>query len=225
MGLILILFFLGMAAVVLQYWFIRKRLGRTRALAISLLRFFAIFSLISFALNPSRVEKKEYKVPTSLAVLIDVSQSMNHAGSGEKVSRIDEAKALLLQEPGSLLNALTQGYDVRLYSLGESLRSIEAKDLSGLKAEGKRGDMNEALERLRGKDAFAILLSDGNLKWEDGVAKDLPVLVFPAGNPKDYRDVLIKSVKAPAIASGGGRSRSILRSRVTATQGSPFPLF
>ena len=201
--LILLLFFLGMAAVVLQYWFIRKRLGRARALAVSLLRFFAIFSLISFALNPSQVEKKEYKAPTPLAVLIDVSQSMNHAGSGEKVSRIDEVKALLLQEPGSLLNALTQGYDVRLYSLGESLRSIEAKDLSGLKAEGKRGDMNEALERLRGKDAFAILLSDGNLKWEDGVAKDLPVLVLPAGNPKDYRDVLIKSVKAPAIAFRG----------------------
>jgi uncharacterized membrane protein len=201
--LIVLLFLLGLAGVILQYPLIRKRLGDRRTLVISLLRLVAVFSLVSFALNPSLVEKKEDRVSMPLAVLVDTSRSINQAGSGGKASRLDEAKALLLEEPGSLLNALAKGVDVRLYSLGETLRSIDAKELSGLKAEGKRADMNMALERLRGKESLAVLLSDGNLKWEESPATKPPVLTLPVGDPKGYKDVLVKSVKAPAIAFRG----------------------
>ena len=203
MEVIFLLLFLGLAAVVLQFWIIRKRLGNSKALVISFLRLFAIFSLISFALNPSLAERKEHKMSTPVAVLIDTSQSMSQTGSGAGASRLDEAKALVSEGPKSLLNTLTKGFDVRIYSLGESLRSIDAKELPGLKAEGKRGDVNEALEKLRGKEAFAILVSDGNLKWEKTPATDLPIVVLPMGDPKAYKDILIKSIKAPAIAFRG----------------------
>ena len=178
-------------------------MGRTRSLALSLLRLFAVFSLVSFALNPARTEKKEHQVPTPLAVLVDTSQSMGQAGSGGKGSRLDDAKAFLLEGPKSLLNTLAKGFDVRLYSLGESLRPIDAKELSGLKVEGKNGDMNEALEKLRGKESIVILFSDGNLRWQENPASALPTLVLPMGDPEGYRDILIKSVRAPSIAFRG----------------------
>ena len=200
--LVLLLLFLGLAAVILQYWLIRKRLGHKRAGAISILRLFVLSLLILFALDPSRIEKREDRVSPSIAVLIEASQSMNEAGSGGK-SRLDEAKNLLVDGQKSLLKTLAEKYDVQLYSLGGSLRFLDAKELTGLKAEGKGGSLNEALGKLKGKNGFAILLSDGNLKEEDAISAGLPLLVLPVGDPKGYKDVLIKSVKAPAIAFRG----------------------
>ncbi|HSB05466.1 MAG TPA: glutamine amidotransferase [Thermodesulfobacteriota bacterium] len=200
--LILLLLFVGLAAVILQYGLIRKRLGRQRALGVSILRLCVLLLLISFAFNPSLIERKERKASGSFAILIDISQSMNEAESAGK-NRLDEAKAFLLQEPGFPLNTLAKRFDVRLYSLGESLRPIDAKEVAGLKAQGRRGDLNDALGRLRGKNAFAILLSDGNLKWDEGPAADLPLFVLPVGEPRGYKDILLKSVKASSIAFRG----------------------
>ena len=56
--------------------------GAYRALAISLLRLCALSLLISFALNPSFVERKEHKVSPALAILLDTSQSMGLSGHG-----------------------------------------------------------------------------------------------------------------------------------------------
>lgn len=200
--LVLLLLSLGLAAVILQYWFIRKRLGHKRSVAVSILRVFVLFLLISFALNPSRIEKREDRVSPSLAVLIDTSQSMNQMGLEGK-SRLDDVRNLLLEGQTPLLRTLAGKFNVQLYSLGESLRSLDAKELRGLKAEGKGGSLNEVLGKLKGRNALAILLSDGNLRQEEEISSDLPLFVFPVGDPKGYRDVLIKSVKAPAIAFRG----------------------
>jgi uncharacterized membrane protein len=200
---ILCLLGLGLAAVILQYGLIRKRLGHGKTLAICLFRLTVLSLLISFALNPSLIERKEHQAAVPFAVLIDASQSMDQAGQGGKVSRLDEVRNLLLEEPGSLLKTWAKESDFRLYSLGETLRPLEETDLTRLRAEGKGGDLNETLHQLKDKNAFAILLSDGNLKWEERSAAGLPLLVLPLGNPGGYRDVLIKSVKAPAIAFRG----------------------
>src|SRR4030067_1006861 len=93
--LILLLLFMGLTAVILQYWLIQKRLGRQRALVVSILRLCVLFLLISFAFNPSLVERKERKAPGAFAILIDTSQTMNQAGSGGR-NRLEEAKAFLL---------------------------------------------------------------------------------------------------------------------------------
>jgi uncharacterized membrane protein len=200
--LIFLLLFLGLVAVTLQYRLVRKRVGRRRAGVISILRLFVLFLLISFALNPFLTEKREHRAPPPLAVLIDTSQSMNQAGTGGR-SRLDEARALLLEGESPLLKALAREYDVTLYSLNESMRPLDAKELTGLKAEGRGGNLNEALGRLKGKNAFALFLSDGNLKWDEDVTAELPLLVLPAGDPKGYRDVLIQSVRAPGIGFRG----------------------
>ena len=132
--LIFLLLFFGLAAAVYQYWLIRKRLGSPRAAVLSLLRLGALFLLISFALNPSLWARKEQKVSQSLAILLDTSQSMGLPGAAGKESRLDEAKGILLNGPMPLVKSLTERFNIKLYGLGESLRSLETEDLAGLKA-------------------------------------------------------------------------------------------
>ena len=198
--LIVLFLSLGFASVLLQYWLLQKRLSRRKALAISLLRLGAISLLISFALNPSFVTRREHNVTPALAILLETSQSMGLSGKGEKGSRLDEARELLLSGPKPLLKSLAERFDVKLYSVGESLTAVETGGVAGLKAGGKRGDLSEALGKLREKNSVAVLLSDGNFGWEDGHSAGLPVLSIPVGDLQDYRDVMIKAIKAPAMA-------------------------
>jgi len=201
--LIFLLLFFGFAAAVYQYWLIRRRLGNRRAAVLSLLRLCALFLLISFALNPSLWVRKEQKVYQSLAILLDTSQSMGLPGAAGKGSRLDEAKKILLDGPMPLLKSLTERFDIKLYGLGESLKSLKVEDLAELKAGEKEGDVSEAIERLDDKHSMAILFSDGNLKWGGEPSKHLPLVAVPLGDPRGYKDILIKSVRAPTMAFRG----------------------
>jgi uncharacterized membrane protein len=229
--LIVCLLCAAVAAAVIQYRLIYKRLGGKKAAAIALLRLGAFSLLILFALNASLTFKKERKVPPAIAVLVDTSQSMGLPGRDGKVSRLDEAKTLLTGGSKPLLTSLSEIYDVKLYTLNESLRQIEREELSGLKAGGKGGDLGDALKSLAGKASLALLLSDGTLPSDsplrgpsngtpDGspygaLPKDLSVITIPLGDADGYKDILISVVKAPAVAFRG-RETSIdvtIRSR------------
>jgi len=193
--LILLLFSLGFASVIVQFRLLRRRLGHSRAQGLSFLRLGAISFLITFALNPSLVTKKEHKVLPSIAILLDTSQSMGQPGRPGKASRLEEAKALLTEGVNPLLKSLSERYEVRLYGAGESLRAIEAKELANLKAEGMKGNLSEILKELSGKNTLALLLSDGNLKWNESQSKNLPTVTVPLGSSGEYKDILIKAVK------------------------------
>ena len=201
--LILLLFSLGFASVVIQYRLMLGRLGRFRALGLSLLRLGAISFLIAFALNPSLVAKKEHKVSPAIAILLDTSQSMGQPGRQGKASRLEEAKALLTEGRDPLLKSLNERFEVRLYGVGESLRTMEVKELADLKAHGMNGNLNEILKELNTKNTLALLLSDGNLKWNEGQPTNLPVITVPVGNPGEYKDILIKAVRAPSLVFRG----------------------
>jgi uncharacterized membrane protein len=201
--LIAVLFVLGVAAVVIQYRLIRKRLGNLRAAGLSVLRLLALSLLISFALNPSVTKKEEHKVSPAVAVILDTSQSMGLPGTGGKESRLDEAKAFLLDRQGAFLKSLSEQFEVKFYALGNSPMPLETGEVANLKAGEKRGDLTEALKGLRGKNVLALLLSDGDVTWEDDGSTELPVIALPVGDPGGYRDILIKAVKAPAIAFRG----------------------
>jgi len=201
--LIFVLFSLGLASAIVQYRLIRQRLGHSRALGISILRLGAISFLVAFALNPSMVVKREHKVTPAIAILLDTSQSMGQPGRPGKASRLDEARTLLTGGTNPLLKSLNESYEVRLYGLGQSLRDLEGGELPGLKAEGMKGNLTDALKELSGKSALAVLLSDGNLKWNDIQSANLPVVTVPVGNPGEYKDILIKAVRAPSLAFRG----------------------
>ncbi len=201
--LILLLFSLGFASAIAQYRFMREKLGHSRALGLSLLRLGAISFLVAFALNPSLVAKKEHKVFPAIAVLFDTSQSMGQSGGPGKLSRLEEARVLLTEGANPLLKSLSERFEVRLYGLGESLRTIEAKELADLKAEGMQGNLSEILKELSGKNTLALLLSDGNLRWNEGQSSNLPVITVPLGITREYKDILIKAVKAPSLVFRG----------------------
>ncbi len=214
--LIVALLACGLAAALFQYYLIRKRLGRTKALAISLLRLGAYWLLILFALNISLISKEEHNIKPSIAILLDVSRSMALPGKDAGSTRLDEARKILLGEPiggrtgGSkpLLAALAQDYDVRLYALGDAFKEVDAGELPGLRPGGKGGDLDDALGKLAGRAALALLLSDGAstpAQRHDGSSstKGLPVLTIPIGDANAYKDILVSAVKAPPVAFRG----------------------
>jgi len=202
MWLIFLLFVFGAASAILQFFLIRRRLGHSKALIISILRLGAILFLISFALNPSLVVKKEHRTSPTVAILLDTSLSMGQPGQTGKASRLDEARAFLMEGQNPLLKSLSEKLEVKVYELGESLKAVEAGELARLKPDGAKGDLNAAFQELRGKSTLAVLLSDGYLKW-DGGQSNLPLFTVPMGNPVEYKDLLIKAVKAPALAFRG----------------------
>jgi hypothetical protein len=201
--LILVLFSIGLASVILQFRILLKRLTLAKALAISLARLFVLFLLVSFALNPFSITRREHKVVPSLAILLDTSQSMSLPGRGGGGNRLDEARALLLSGQKPLLNSLSENFDVKLYALGPSLYPIEAAELSNLKAEGKHDSLAQALEKLERQNTPALLLSDGNLNWVGASRANPPVMTVPLGDPESYKDILIKDIRVPTMAFRG----------------------
>lgn len=201
--LIILLFCLGPALSMLQYRGVRDRVGKRRALIIAMLRLGAITLLATFALNPSVRAVKGHRLVPAVAVILDTSASMGQPASPGEISRLDEARALLTGGAGALLTGPGEEFEVSLYGLSDSLRPLMAGDLARLKAGGDKGDLGDALEAISGQHSVAVLLSDGNLKWHEGRAEPLPVITVPAGSAKDYKDILIKGVKAPALAFRG----------------------
>ena len=200
--LITFLFVLALGATILQFTRIRKRLSFTKSLAISLLRFIALSLLVSFTLNPFSTIRKEHKMSSSLAILIDTSGSMGLPGHGGS-SRLEEVKALLLGGQRSLLNSLSEEFDTRIYTLTPPLNPVEVGELSGLKAEGSIADLTDTLEKLDKQNTAAILLSDGNLHWRGVRQTEVPLVVVPFGDPETYKDILIKEIKSPTLAFRG----------------------
>lgn len=198
--LIIFLFCLGLFSVLVQFRITRDKLGQTKALILTLMRLGAISVLVAFALNPSLVTKKKHHISPSIAILVDTSQSMGQSEPSGDDTRLDRAKALLLEGDQPILSSLGEKYEVNLYSLTDSIKSFERGELDSLKAGGPKGNINEALKVISAKNNIAILLSDGNVIWDDSQKQKFPTLSVPLGSQDPYRDLLIKGIKAPPLA-------------------------
>jgi uncharacterized membrane protein len=198
--LIVLLFCLGLASAAAQYATAWPKLGRKKALIISALRLAAIVVLVTFALNPSVVTSKEHKTSPAIAIIVDTSESMGQSAADGKATRLDEARAFLMEGANSLIGSLGDKYNIQVYGLADSLRPLEFSDVPRLAAGGNKGDISEALKALEGKHAAAIVLSDGNLKWHGSPAQQIPAVTVPFGDPQTYKDILIKGISAPPLA-------------------------
>lgn len=198
--LIILLFCLALAQAAAQCVKSWTKLGPRRALVISLLRFAAIVVLVVFALNPSVVTRKEHTIAPAIAIIVDTSESMGQSVAGGKSSRLGEAKALLMEAGSSLIGSLSKKYEVHVYALADSLRPLEFGDVARLEAAGRKGDVSEALSAISDQNSIAVLLSDGNVKWNESQAQLLPTVTVPFGDPETYQDILIKGISAPSIA-------------------------
>lgn len=200
LGLIGLLGLLGFFSTLLQFWVLRKKVGRGRALLISLFRLGALLGLITIAFNPLRITQREHGVRPTLAILLETSQSMKFPGRGPSRTRLDEAKEVLLGGSRPLLKSLTERYEVKIYGLGQSLVPLEIGQIASLSAGGKQGDLSQAIAKIREQSPVVLLLSDGKLRWHAKAPNGPSILSIPLGDPETYKDVLIKEVKAPPMA-------------------------
>ncbi len=198
--LILLLFCLALAQAAVQCVMNWTKLGHARTLVISSLRLAVIVVLVIFALNPSLIARKEHRISPAIAIIVDTSESMGQSGEVEKTSRLGEARALLMEGGSSLIESLSKKYEVHVYGLADSLRPLEFRDVARLEAAGSKGDISEALEAISDKNSVAVLLSDGNLKWNENRTQLLPTVTVPFGDPETYKDILIKGISAPPLA-------------------------
>ncbi|RJQ49005.1 MAG: hypothetical protein C4530_23820 [Desulfobacteraceae bacterium] len=203
--LILLLLASGIAAAFLQYVKFRSRLGESRGRILFLLRMAALLMILTVALDPSWMSQTEHRIAPSIAVFMDTSKYMGQAASDGKGTRLDQAKTLLSE--GRLLESLGKKFDVTLYGLSgraDPLRPLSPGDLERIEAGGDSGDLSEALGRLGDrKNSLAVLISDGNIHWNENPKALLPTLTVPVGNREVYRDILIKEIKAPSLAFKG----------------------
>jgi uncharacterized membrane protein len=202
-GLIMALFGLALAAVGVLYRMNRVKLGKTRALALCLLRLFALMLLVAFAFNPSRTATQVHKLSPAVAIMLDTADSMGQSGGDDGTTRLDKARNLLSEGKSALLKSLTDKFDVSLYGLSDALRPLEPGDLAHLTAGGSKGDLTGALKTLGATNSVAVLFSDGNLRWDGARGPQLATLTVAMGNPGTYRDILITAVNAPTLAFRG----------------------
>ena len=198
--LIFLVFCLALAQAAVQWAVNRSKLGHMRALVISALRLAVLVVLVIFALNPSVVMRKDHRISPAVAIIVDTSESMGQSDGDGKASRLKEAKALLLEGDSPLIESLREKYEVHVYGLADSFRPLDFGDVSRLQVTGSKGDLNEAFKAIRNKNAVAVLLSDGNLKWNENQAQLLPTIIVPFGDPQTYQDILIKRISAPPLA-------------------------
>lgn len=182
---------------------IRRRLSRRRSNTVTFLRLAAISLIVLLTLNPSRVSRREIGVSPALAILVDTSPSMGLSGAPGGKSRLDEARALLIDGSRPLLKSLSDHFEVRLYELGESLRAMKPGEVSSLRAGDRRANLSAAQEELVGKNSVILLLSDGGLRWESSNSANPPIYTLLLGNPEGYKDLMISAVRAPALAFRG----------------------
>jgi uncharacterized membrane protein len=204
--LILALLGLGVLALILQYPRLRTKVGRSRCLWLSAFRLGALVLIIGCFLDPASTERVEKKSSPILAFFVDTSSTMALPGKGGK-SRLEEAITLLLGGEKPLLKSLSERFEVQVYALGESTRPMEAGETSKLKPAGRQGDPFAAVAKLSSRNVLPILLSDGKVKWEGKASPALPFFTVPVGDPDDYRDIWIHTLKAPAIAFRGREVR------------------
>jgi uncharacterized membrane protein len=206
----------GLAACFLQFNTVRTRVGAKKGAAVSLLRLAVIWLILFFSLGPSMAKRTAHTTTPTVAVLIDTSLTMGLPNPTGKGSRLDEAKELLTGGSGGLLSALSAQYDVRLYALGDDLRSLSAADLATLKADSQSANLSGALETLAGRASVVFLVSDGagvgrssaspnGMPRDGGLPRgappkgDPPVVALPLAAHGTYRDVMISALRFPAV--------------------------
>ncbi|MDP2647384.1 MAG: glutamine amidotransferase [Desulfobacterales bacterium] len=198
--LILLLLILGLAGIALQHRTTREKLGTRKAWIISLLRTGVMALIVACALNPSVIFRKAHNLLPSVAVLVDLSPGMGQPAGPQKGTRLEEAMAILTQGPHPLLRSLKERFRVSVYGLSDSARPLGDNEPVRLEPADHQANAGRILAGLNGKSSLAVLFSDGNMAWEGGSARQVPAITVPLGNRQEYRDILIKEVKAPALA-------------------------
>jgi uncharacterized membrane protein len=216
--------YVGVGAVLLILLVLARRFAKSqtaRSWPLLLVRVSVLAILVLLLLNPVRV--REDRLPPRLpavAYLVDCSRSM---ALDAPVSRIEQVKGALTQSK-KLLPQTSQPR-VGLYRFGQELLAVT--DLQQLTPEDDATQLLDALERLPGRFGdevpnSVVVFSDGRATESGGFDEiaaayrrlNIPIHVFPVGDPAASRDVAVQDVIAPRDALPGARMpvRVVLRS-------------
>lgn len=195
----------------LSLWRERKR---GRGLTIFSLRAFAVGACLLVCVQPRLEFGQVSIVPNTVAVLVDVSRSMNVAPPDGGPTRAQRVEALVTAAAPTFAAWEAAGHKVDVYGFGEGLVPTARASLPSPKAEATR--IGEALSELRtrfgGRDlAAVVLISDGIDTGRIGrgpldgdTRKSIEALAAPVHTvfvgEKELRDLSIATVLADDFA-------------------------
>jgi uncharacterized membrane protein len=159
--------------------------------------------LLTILLHPHRVERKEFREPLDLAVLMDNSASMSQEDEPGRLNRLQQLKT-----QAAHLNQLKgDGVQLRWYSFAGDTETVSGYEV--LTANQSHSKIGKALETVLGDDrerelGAAILISDGQADVPSEARKaaelykqaNIPLYTCLMGTPDDSPDLRLSELSA-----------------------------
>ncbi|MEM1259407.1 MAG: VWA domain-containing protein [Bacteroidota bacterium] len=192
--LILAAFLLALGAAVFHYY--RSKASLNHQIALTFLRFVALFSGLVLLINPE-FSKKTYDIEkANLIVLLDESSSIRNLGEEEDVVNTVEA---LIQETG-----LQDKFSIKPYTFSKGIQPLDS-----ISFQGNSTDIFNGLQTI--KETFSntnnaiVLISDGNQTYgrdyEYFDLNDSSVLnAIVVGDTTSYQDVAVGIINSNRYA-------------------------
>ncbi|MFN0127885.1 MAG: glutamine amidotransferase [Verrucomicrobiales bacterium] len=187
-----------------------------------LLRGILLALLLIILLHPHRVERREFREPQDIAVLLDDSASMILRDEPDSSPRIDQLK-VLAKSLGGLAGG---GSPLRWYGFAGEARPVAGPD--DLTAGGNESRMDKALETVLGDErtrdlGAVVLVSDGQTDDPEAARRAarlyqqaaVPLYTLLVGTPEESRDLSLSGL------AGAQESLYSRRLRLTGTLHGP----
>jgi uncharacterized membrane protein len=159
--------------------------------------------LLTILLNPHWVERREFREPQDVAVLLDNSASLMLRDDPDGPTRLEQ-----LRESVQSMSALGgEGIRLRWYRFAGDAEAVSAPD--GLNAAGRDSRIGKALETVLGDErtrdlGAVILVSDGQTIAPDVARRvaqlyqqaNIPLYTRPLGTPEEAPDLRLANLAA-----------------------------
>ncbi len=189
-----------------------------------------LFALVLFMLFQPTLSRVRSVLP-DVVVLLDDSQSMSVVDQYDneriraalerrleeidlpELSRVNLVKSILLEKDGRLLSELDKRYNLKVFRVGDSLRTLAGETISPLQATSELASSDSAsrlgkclrdvLQKQRGRPTAAVVvLTDGITTEGQSLAevaetarrKNLPLYIAGLGNDQPLRDVWVSDL-------------------------------
>ncbi|MGB5661762.1 VWA domain-containing protein [Eudoraea sp.] len=193
--LILFAAILALGLVIFQYYYKSKSKG-TLYIALSFLRFVALFCVFLLLINP-KITKEQYSLEkANLIILADNTSSIGQANG---VNQLVNAKKLIEENTN-----IAEKFDISEYVFGTELNSLDSLSFSE-KATNIGRALSSLNEIFAGSNTAILMLTDGNQTLgEDyefsGGRQKFPIYPMVVGDTTSYQDIRIDQVNTNKYA-------------------------
>lgn len=159
--------------------------------------------LLAILLHPHRVERREFREPLDVAVVLDDSASMTLSDESDAASRLDQLK----ESARPLRELAGDGVRLRWYRFAGDAQPVSGPE--ALTAKGRASRIGKALETVLGDErtrdlGAVILVSDGQTLDPDAARRaarlyrqaDIPLYTRLVGTPEEAPDLWLSDLAA-----------------------------